>query len=149
MLATGSDNGPAVWVSTTEISCFGSGPVQKPNPVLFGGPNQDPYPSTCRFCLDWLDPSVLIAGFVFRVSQSLVAFRYATAYRTILTSVCQYLFWMHMPPSRSKQTEIHSLPQLENEWQWSVNDCWPCIMAKHSTKWLILFTYIILTVLIC
>jgi len=38
-----------------------------------------------------------------------------------------------------------SRPHLENERQWNVNDCSPCIMVNHSVIWSVLPIYIVLT----
>ena len=46
---------------------FGSRTVLKPDPLLLGGPNLDPYPLTRGFCRVQLDPSVPIAGSAFQV----------------------------------------------------------------------------------
>jgi hypothetical protein len=42
-----------------------------------------------------------------------------------------------------------SLPHLENERQWSVNDGWPSIMVNYHTMWPLLSIYEVLTVLGC
>ena len=46
---------------------FCSRTVQKPDPLLLGGPNPDPYPLTRGFCRVRLDRSVPISGSAFRV----------------------------------------------------------------------------------
>jgi len=69
VLATGPGNPPAVRVWTTEMAWFGSKPAQKPDPLTLGGPNLDPYPSTCGFRRVWLDLSGPISGSAFRVSH--------------------------------------------------------------------------------
>jgi hypothetical protein len=148
VLTTGSDNSPAVQVSTTKIIRFCSEHVEKPNSLLLGGPDHEPYLFARGFCPVWLDRLVPLSGFVFRVSQFLMTFRYAAANCTISTALGQYLFWMHMPPWWSKQREIRSLPQDENECQWSVNDCWPRITANQRAKLQILVIYINSTILI-
>ena len=63
----GPGNPPAVWVWTRKTVQFGSKPVQKPDPLLLGGPSPDPYPLTRGFCLVWLDPSFPISASAFRV----------------------------------------------------------------------------------
>jgi hypothetical protein len=85
VLATGPGNPPAVRVRTGKTVRFGSRTVQKPDPQRLGGPNPDPYLSTRGFCRVWLDPSVPISGSVFRVFLFMVAFRYPTVNRKILT----------------------------------------------------------------
>ena len=69
MLATGSGSPPVFQVWTAKPGRLGSRPVPKPNLLNLGGPNLDPYPSTCLFRRVWLDPSVPISGFAFRVSH--------------------------------------------------------------------------------
>jgi len=65
----GPGNPPAVGVWAAETGQFGSRPVKKADPLNFGRPNQDPYPSTCGFCQVWLDPSVPISSSEFQVSH--------------------------------------------------------------------------------
>jgi len=67
---TGPGYTPVVRVWTAKTGWFGSKPVQQPDPPTVGGPNPDPYPSTCESCQVWLDPSVPIYGSVFRDSHS-------------------------------------------------------------------------------
>jgi len=85
VLATGPGNPPAVRVRTGKTVRFGSRTIQKPDPQRLGEPNPDPYPSTPGFCRGLLDPSVPISGSVFRVFLFMVAFRYPTVSRKILT----------------------------------------------------------------
>ena len=85
VLATGPGNPPVVRVRTGKTVLFCSRTVQKPDPQRLGRPNPDPYPSTRGFCWVWLDPSVPIAGSVFQVFLLMVAFRYPTVNRKILT----------------------------------------------------------------
>jgi len=66
-LATDPDNPPAVQIWTAKTGRFGSRPVQKPNPLILDGPYPDPYPSTRKFCLVWLDPLVPFSSSAFRV----------------------------------------------------------------------------------
>jgi len=40
-----------------------------------------------------------------------------------------------------------SLPDLENECQWSVNNCWPSNMINYNTMWPLLSIYVVLAVL--
>jgi hypothetical protein len=65
--ASSPGNLPAVQVSLAKQCRFGSRPVQHPALLTLGGLNLDPYLSICWFCWVWLVPSVLIAGFMFRV----------------------------------------------------------------------------------
>jgi len=85
VLATGPGNPPAVQVWTGKTVRFGSRTVQKLDPQHLGGPNPDQYPSTRGFCRVWLDPSVPISGSVFQVFLFMVAFRYPTVNRKILS----------------------------------------------------------------
>jgi len=41
-----------------------------------------------------------------------------------------------------------TLPHYENECQWSINDCWPSMMVKHSALWPLQSIYIVLTVFV-
>jgi len=85
VLATGPGNPPAVRVRTGKMVRFSSGTVQKPDPQRLGGPNPDPYPSIRGCCRVSLDPSVPISGSVFRVFLFMVALRFPTVNRKILT----------------------------------------------------------------
>ena len=85
VLATGPGCPPAVWVRTVKTVRCASRTLQKPNPQRLGGPNPDPYLSTCRFCRVWLALSVPISGSGFRVFLFMVAFRYPTVNHKILT----------------------------------------------------------------
>jgi len=69
VLATGSGNAPAVPVWTAKMGRFGSKAVQKPYPLTLSGRNPDVYTSTPGFHQVWLDLSVPISGFAFRVSH--------------------------------------------------------------------------------
>jgi len=42
-----------------------------------------------------------------------------------------------------------SLLQLENERQWSFNDCWPSIVVNPSAMWPVWSIYVVLTVFVC
>src|SRR5882757_3074064 len=85
VLATDMGNPPAVQVQTRKMVGIGSKTVQKPNPQHLGGPNPDLYSSTCRFCWVWIDPSVPISSSVLQVFLFMVAFRYPTVNRKILS----------------------------------------------------------------
>ena len=41
-----------------------------------------------------------------------------------------------------------SLLQLENERQWSFNDCWPSIVVNPSAMWPVWSIYVVLTVFV-
>jgi len=62
----------------------------------------------------------------------MVAFRYPTVNRKILTLVCHRLFWMYCLPLESKSTEMQSLHHPEIERQWGVNDFRSCILGNLS-----------------
>ena len=85
VIATGPDNMPAVCVPAGNTIRFGSRTVQKPNQQRIGRPYPDPYVSTRGCCRVWLDLSVLISGYLFRVLLFMVAFRYPTVNCKILT----------------------------------------------------------------
>jgi len=113
-LATGLGNPPAVRVQTAKTVRFCSKPLQQPNPLYLGGPTPDPYPSTPRWCQDWLDPSVPISGSGFEVFVFMVTFAYLIAYRKILTFAYRCSFLMYWPPWQSKTYEKCSLPHPEH-----------------------------------
>jgi hypothetical protein len=69
VLAMGPGNPLAVRIWTTKTGHFRSRDVEKPNPLTFGRPNPDPYPSSCVFHRVSLDPSVPISGSGFGVSH--------------------------------------------------------------------------------
>jgi len=87
VLATGAGNPPAVRVWTGNTVQFGSRTIQKPDPLLLGGPKPAPYPSTCGFGRGWRDLSGPISGLAFWVVIFMVSFRYPTVNRGILTMV--------------------------------------------------------------
>jgi len=37
---------------------------------------------------------------------------------------------MYWPPYWTKQTETRTLPHPQNEYQWTVSDCWSCILGN-------------------
>jgi len=69
VFAMGPGNPPVGRVWTAKTGRFDSRPGQKPNLLTLGGPNSDPYPSTCGFRLVWLDLLVPISRSAFRVSH--------------------------------------------------------------------------------
>ena len=83
---------PVDQVLTAKTVWIGSRPIQTPNLLLLVMPNPDPYPSTHGFCCVWLDPSVPMSCSGYQVFLFMVAFRYGTANRKILTLVCHCLF---------------------------------------------------------
>jgi len=97
-LAMGLDNLPAVRVQTTTMVSFGFRPVEEPGVLPLGVPNPYLYLSTDRFCWVYLDLCVPISGSPFRVVLYMVAFRYHTVNRNILTLVHHCLFLMLWPP---------------------------------------------------
>jgi len=74
VLAMGQGNPPMVqvWIATTVW--VSSKPIQQPDPLHLGRPNQDLYASTHGLCRVWLDPSVAISGSGIRVFLFMVAF---------------------------------------------------------------------------
>ena len=77
---------------------FGSRTVQKHDMLRLGEANPDPYPSTRGFCRVWLVPSVPISGSMFWVFLIMVAFRYPTANRKIVTLVRHCPLRVKRPP---------------------------------------------------
>jgi len=84
VLAMCPGNMPAVLVLTGKPGRFGLAPVQQPDPLLLGGPHQDPYQSSYRFHRVWPDLSGPISGSAFQVVLLLVIFRYPTVDCNIL-----------------------------------------------------------------
>jgi len=136
VLATGPGNPTAVRVQTGRTVPFGSRTVQKPDAQGPGGPNPDPFPSTFGFCRVWLDASVPISGSVFRVVLFMVAFRYPTANRKILTFAGGCLFQMNQPPLSLKTRDTRSLPHPEHDSHRRVNDFWSCFMSNLGGDWM-------------
>jgi len=97
-LAIGPGNPREVWVWTGKTVRFGSTTAQTHNPLLLGGPTPAQYPATRGFRRVRLDPSGPISGFAFQVVLFMVAFRYPTVNRKILTIVRRCSFWMYWPP---------------------------------------------------
>jgi len=136
VLATGPGNPPADRVWTGKRCRFGSRTVQKPHPLLLGGPNPASYPSNRGFRHFWLDPSGPISGFSFQVVLFMVAFRYPTADRKILKMVPQCSFWMYWPTLWSNYVDKRSLPHPGNQRQRSINDFTSFILVNQSRHWL-------------
>ena len=115
VLAMGLGNPPVVRVGTGNMVRFGSGPGQKPDPELLGGPNPYSNLSTCVFCRVGLDPSVPVSGSPFRVFLFMVAVRYFIVMCKISTLVNHSLYLFHWQPLYSKQGETCSLlcPEVE------------------------------------
>jgi len=67
VLGMGQGIPPAVRVGTGKTVQFGSGTVQKPDPLLPGSPCPAQHPSTHGFRRVWLYPSGPISGFAFWV----------------------------------------------------------------------------------
>jgi len=118
VLAMGPGNLPAVQVWTGKTVRFGTRPVQKPDPELLGGPNLHPYLSTRGFCWVWLDPSVLLSGFHFRVFLFMVAVRCTAVMCKILTLVHHSLYLSHLLPLYSKPRR-DMLPATSCSWVWT------------------------------
>jgi len=136
MFATGPGNLPAVRVQTRRMVRFGSTTVEKPDPLLLGGPNVAPYPATHGFRRVSLDQSGPISCFAFRVVQFIVAFIYLTVNCKTSTMVCRCSFWMNWLPLCSKYVVKRSLPNPENERQRSVDNFRSCILGIQSGRWL-------------
>jgi len=134
VLATGRGIMPAVRVWTANTGRFSSRPIQNPDPLPLGVSNLDQDPSTCGLGQVWLDPSVPISGSAFRVSLFVIAFRYATGNRTILTLVHSCMFIMYWPPWWSKRIETHALPHPQNDCQRSVDDFWSCVLGNETAN---------------
>jgi hypothetical protein len=88
VLAMGRGDPPPVLVSTASTVQFISETVQIVDILRLGGANPDRYPTAHGLIWVWLDPCVPLSGSVIRVSRFIVAFRYPTANRKILTLVC-------------------------------------------------------------
>ena len=78
----------------------------------------------------------------------MVAFRYLTVNRKILTLVHHYLCLMYWQPLYSKQIETRSVPHPGNDCQQSVNDFWSCILGNLSGDWLQIFIKEVLAIFI-
>ena len=126
----GPGNLSAVWVWTANMGRFSPRPIQTSDLLTRAGPNPDLYPWTWGFCRLCQDLSVSIFGSAFRLSLSIVTFWYATLNRKILTLVRHCLCLMYWPPWWSKRTEKGAQLHPENDYQWSVNDWWVCILGN-------------------
>jgi len=136
VLATGLGNPPAVRVRTGKMVRFGSRTVETPDPQRLGWANLDLYQSTRGFCQACLNPSVPISGFVFRVFLFMVAFRYPTANRKILTFAGDCPFRMNCPPLSLKPRDTHSMPHPEHDSHRRVKDFWSCFMSNLGGDWM-------------
>jgi len=131
----GQGDPPVVRVLTGRTVQFCSRTVQKPEPLLLGGTNPAPYPSTHGFHRVWQDLSGQISSSEFRVFLFMVAFRYPTVNCILFTMVLQCHCLMYWQPFYSKRVERHSLPHPHNEHQWGVNNWWSCILGNLSGTW--------------
>ena len=61
---------------------------------------------------------------------------------------CGQSYTKDWPPLLEIEKIKCSLPYLDNEHQWSIKNCWPCITVNHSVMWPLLFIYISLTVFV-
>ena len=136
MLATGPGTPPVVRVWTGRKVGFGCRTVQRPNRLFVGGPNPAPYPSTGGFRQVRLDASGPISSVAFRVVQFMVAFRYLTVSRNILTMVRRCSFWINWPPLWSQYVDKLCLPHPGNERQRSVNNFRSGILGNWCGHWL-------------
>jgi hypothetical protein len=64
----------------------------------------------------------------------------AIAENLIPTAITKY--W---PPVLAKKNTTCSLPDHENECQWSCNDLWPCIKVNQSEMWPLMAIYNVVT----
>jgi len=98
VLATGPGHLEVVPVGNTETVRCSHRPVQKSDLQLLDGPHVYLCPSARWFCPGLLVPSVPITGSGFWVFLFMIALRYPTVYRKILTLVRHYLFLMYWLP---------------------------------------------------
>jgi len=138
-VSNGWGNQPTVQVWSAKKVQVGFWPVSWPDPLLHGGPNTNPYPSTRRFCCVCQDPSVPISRSGWTVFLLMVTFRYPTANRKILTLVSHHDSLMYWTSVWSIRVETRWLPHPENERQQSVYDFLSCILGNLSGDWLHIF----------
>jgi hypothetical protein len=119
----GPGNMLAVGVWTAKTRKFSSRPCQNPDPVPWGGSNQNQYTSTRGVFWVWLDPSVWIPGLALLVSWFIVAFSYTTVKRIILRLLSTFLFWMYCSPLWWKRTDTTGLRHPEIKSLRSINNC--------------------------
>jgi len=145
VLATGPGNPPAVRVWTTKTGWFGSKPGQKPDLLTLGGPNPDPYKSTCRFRRVWLDPLGPISGSAFRVSH-------LWSHSDMLLLIVKYWHWYVTVHFRRisrldvQNTDTHapnhilkmSVNRASTECQQSVNRASTIFGLASSVIWVVL-----------
>jgi hypothetical protein len=86
VLSTDPGNPPLRRVWTAKTDLFSARHVQKPDPVTQGRLTTDRYPSSRRFRLVWLDPSVPIFISAFQVSHLL-------SHSDMLQLMVQYCHW--------------------------------------------------------
>jgi len=73
---------------------------------------------------------------MFPVLLFIVAFRYPTANRKILTLLRNCPFRVKQLPIKLNTRETRSLPHLEHDSQWRVNDFISCIMGNLRGDWM-------------
>jgi len=117
VLATGPGNPPVVQVQTAKTDLLGSKPIIRPDLLHLCRPQPDPNPSTRMFGRVWLDMSVPISGSGIRGSLFMVAFRFPSADRKILSLVYRCSYLMYWPALLSKTSENRSWPHPENDSQ--------------------------------
>jgi hypothetical protein len=66
----------------------------------------------------------------------MVAFRYPTVNRKILTFACHGLFQMNGSPLKINPREARCLPHPEHDHQQRVNNFWSCIMSNQGGNWM-------------
>jgi hypothetical protein len=52
---------------------------------------------------------------------------------------------MYWPPLYSKKQATCSLPDLDNQCQWGIDDFWPCMMVNQCARWSLMTIYGVLT----
>jgi len=132
----GLGNPPAVRVRTGKMVWFGFRTFQKPNPERLGGVNLDSYPSTHGLCQIWLDPSVPISSSVFQIFLFMVAYRYPTANREILTFAGDCPFRIKRLPLQLNPSDSRSMPHHEHDSHRRVKHFWSCFMSNLRGDWM-------------
>jgi hypothetical protein len=125
MLPMGPGSFPVVRVWTRKTVQFGSRPVQTPDPLLHGGRNLDPYPSTRRICWDLLDiarnggPNIKcwLSGFATYFHIQISFFSSHNVNFGTLMSISDVLASFII-----RNTTASSLMHPKNKSQWRIND---------------------------
>jgi len=125
-VSNGSGFGPEKW--------FGSVPEPSKNPtrsVMVGQTR-----TRTRQPAGFAGPSVPISSFVFRVFLFMVAFRYPTANRKILTFAGDCPVRMNRPPLSLKTRDTCSVPHPEHDSHRRVKDFWSCFISNLGGDWM-------------